>query len=51
MLAVGMIFLLVSPRCDLLGVVQNIQVGLCLYKRRQEDVAEGCSKLSANTCS
>ena len=40
-------FYSILPCRDLLGVVENVQVGLCLYKGRQEDVAEGCSKLSA----
>ena len=37
------------PCCEwkLLGIIQNSQVGLCLYEGGQEDVAEGSSKLSA----
>ena len=39
--------ILLIPFCHLLGVVQNIQVGLCFDKRREEDLAKCGSELSA----
>ena len=39
--------ILLIPFCHLLGVVQNIQVGLCFHKRREEDLAKCGSELSA----